>query len=145
MCTLLHSPSRTTHPLKHGQIQIYERSIARIIGLARLLVLEKLTDTDSRTAFLESRRQLRGRPNPLGGRAQRHKKKYKGDLKADTSLGGLEMNDYDVGSLHIPYGPGWDARRIDKLVYQTVSFQCHVLASVLMFYNLGSWNELLVR
>ncbi|KAJ3734551.1 ankyrin repeat-containing domain protein [Lentinula guzmanii] len=29
------------------------------------------------------------------------------------------MNSYDVVSLHIPYGPGWDARRIDKLVYQT--------------------------
>ncbi|KAF8890423.1 hypothetical protein BD779DRAFT_1671369 [Infundibulicybe gibba] len=31
----------------------------------------------------------------------------------------LQLNDYDVTSLHIPYGPGWDARRIDKLVYQT--------------------------
>ena len=45
----------------------------------------------------------------------------KGDLKADADIGGLEMNDYDVQSLHVPYGPGWDARRIDKLVYQTVS------------------------
>ena len=39
----------------------------------------------------------------------------------NLDIGGLEMNDYDVVSLHIPYGPGWDARRIDKLVYQTVS------------------------
>ncbi|KAF8347406.1 hypothetical protein F5887DRAFT_955633, partial [Amanita rubescens] len=31
------------------------------------------------------------------------------------------MNDYDVGSLHIPRSPGpeWDARRIDKLIHQT--------------------------
>ena len=100
--------------------QIYERSIARVEGLARLLVLEKLTDTDTRYAFLESRRQLRGRPNPLGRYNRRMKRKFKGDLKADTIIGGLEMNDYDVQSLHIPYGPGWDARRIDKLVYQTV-------------------------
>ncbi|KAF8999457.1 hypothetical protein BDQ17DRAFT_1328336 [Cyathus striatus] len=31
----------------------------------------------------------------------------------------LEMNDYDVASLHIPYGPGWDVRRVEKLVYRT--------------------------
>lgn len=100
-------------------MQIYERSIARIEGLARLLVLEKLKDSDSRYTFLESRRTLRGRPNPLN-RYQKHKKVFKGDLKAETGFA-LEMNDYDVTSLHIPYGPGWDARRIDNLVYQTVS------------------------
>jgi len=91
-------------------------------GLARLLVLEKLTDTDIRYAFLESRRTLRGRPNPLG-RYNRWRKKLKGDLKANETIAGLEANDYDVATLHIPYGPGWDARRIDKLVYQTVSLR----------------------
>lgn len=50
----------------------------------------------------------------------RRKKKFKGDLKANIDIGGIEMNDYDVQSLHVPYGAGWDARRIDKLVYQTV-------------------------
>ncbi|KAG6906166.1 hypothetical protein DXG01_015516 [Tephrocybe rancida] len=97
---------------------IYERSIARIEGLARLLVLEKLTNTSVRYDFLESRRRLRGRPNPLNRYAKR-KNKYKGDLKTAMSAGGLEMNDYDVQTLHIPYGPGWTARRIDKLIYQT--------------------------
>ncbi|KAF5369314.1 hypothetical protein D9758_002726 [Tetrapyrgos nigripes] len=97
---------------------IYERSINRIYGLARLLVLEKLKDGDSRVRFLEARRNLRGRPN-ASSRYYRRKKKYKGDLKGDMDIGGLEMNDYDVVSLHIPYGPGWDARRIEKLVYQT--------------------------
>ncbi|KAJ7196941.1 ankyrin repeat protein [Mycena pura] len=98
---------------------IYERSIVRITGLARLLVLEKLTNTDTRFKFLESRRALRGRPNPLN-RYNKRSRKFKGDLKGgDSTLPGIEMNDYDVGSLHIPYGPGWDARRIDKLIYQT--------------------------
>ncbi|KDR74215.1 hypothetical protein GALMADRAFT_123653 [Galerina marginata CBS 339.88] len=97
---------------------IYERSIARMEGLARLLVLEKLTDDNLRNAFLEGRRQLRGRPNALNRYNKRSGKNYKGDLKAETGMG-VEMNDYDVASLHIPYGPGWDARRIDKLVYQT--------------------------
>lgn len=99
-------------------MQIYERSIFRIEGLARLLVLEKLKDTATRNLFLNNRRNLRGRP--VAQSYTRRNRRYKGDLKADTSIGGLEMNDYDVASLHIPYGPGWDARRIDKLVYGTV-------------------------
>ncbi len=32
----------------------------------------------------------------------------------------MEMNDYDVASLYIPYGPGWNAQRIERLIYQTV-------------------------
>ena len=43
---------------------------------------------------------------------------------------GLETNDYDVSSLHIPYGPGWDARRIQKLVYQTVSVSIDLMWKV---------------
>ena len=127
--------------------QIYERSIARVEGLARLLVLEKLTDTDTRFAFLESRRNLRGRPNPLNRYNKRMKRKHRGDLKADSFIGGLEMNDYDVKSLHIPYGPGWDARRIDRLVYQTVRSECVLIQLILLTdfsYHLttGSRNEL---
>ena len=33
----------------------------------------------------------------------------------------LEMSDYDTVALHVPYGPGWDAKRIEKLVFRTVS------------------------
>jgi hypothetical protein len=87
-------------------------------------VLEKLTTTDTRFAFFESRRTLRGRPIPLTRYDERSKRKYKGRLKVDEqglAFGRLKINDYDVSAPHIPYGPGWDARRIDKLVYQTVS------------------------
>ncbi|PFH47157.1 hypothetical protein AMATHDRAFT_68340 [Amanita thiersii Skay4041] len=97
---------------------IFERSIVKIEGLARLLVLEKLTTADERQSYLQGRRVLRGRPvGPY--RYRKMKRKYKNDLKALKDLEELEMNDYDVASLHIPYGPGWDARRIDKLIYQT--------------------------
>ncbi|KAJ3511469.1 hypothetical protein NLJ89_g4078 [Agrocybe chaxingu] len=91
--------------LKREEIDptIYERAVVRMAGLARLLVLEK--------------RNRRGR-------------NLKGDLKEGDIIAGLEMNDYDVTSLHIPYGPGWDARRIDKLVYQTVKWH-------------RPWNELI--
>ena len=102
-----------------NNVQIFERSIQRVEGLARLIVLERLADEDARQKYLSDRRSLRGRPDANVDYTRR-KKKLKGDLKANIDIGGLEMNDYDVVSLHIPYGPGWDARRIDKLVYQTV-------------------------
>ena len=68
---------------------------------------------------MQSRRKIRGRPEQNDGWRRMLKKRYKKDLKADADAG-LELSDYDVVSLHIPYGPGWDARRIEKLVYQTV-------------------------
>ncbi|GBE83207.1 hypothetical protein SCP_0502540 [Sparassis crispa] len=98
---------------------IFERSILRIQGLARLLVLEKLKDTETRTRYLTERRNLRGRQSVEQDRRRKYRKRYKGDLKTNVEFSGLEMNDYDVVSLHIPYGPGWDARRIEKLIYQT--------------------------
>ena len=53
-------------------------------------------------------------------------------------------NDYDVGSLHIPYGPGWDARRIDKLIYQTVSASDRCTLLMLLTLLTGSRDELCV-
>ncbi|KAI0337566.1 ankyrin [Trametopsis cervina] len=93
---------------------IFERSIVRVQGLARLLVLEKLATADSRERYISSRRELRGRPYKANSWRRFKKKEYKGDLKDDVNAG-LELSDYDVVSLHIPYGPGWDARRIEKL------------------------------
>ncbi len=109
--------------------QIYERSLNRIEGLARLLVLEKLANPQARTSYLESRRALRGRPNneQRSVRRNRRRRKYKNDLKAEDEISGLEMNSYDSFSLHIPYGPGWNARRIAKLIYTAVSLSFDTL------------------
>ncbi|KAJ3512423.1 hypothetical protein NLJ89_g3531 [Agrocybe chaxingu] len=106
--------------LVRGEIDptIYERSIVKMEGLARLLVLEKLKDNDIRTTFLQGRRTLRGRPGGVSTYSRRNQRHYKGDLKTEVNLV-LEMNDYDLVQLHIPYGPGWDARRIERLVYRT--------------------------
>lgn len=101
--------------------QIFERAISRIQGLGRLLVLEKLQDIDTRESYLSQRRNLRSRPPPVTPSWRRLGKYYKGDLKSNVASNGLQMNDYEVASLHLPYGPGWDARRIEKLVYQTAS------------------------
>lgn len=88
-------------------------------GLARLLVLERLIKVEDHDVFIASRRALRGRPE-REWRPPRQRRMH-GDLKVEDEIDGLVMNDYDVLSLHIPYGPGWHARRIDKLIYRTVS------------------------
>lgn len=82
-------------------------------------MLEKIRNGVARDSYVDARRALRGRPD-LQRDWKRHGRKYKGDMKTNLDFTGLEMNDYDTGALHIPYGPGWNARRIDKLVYQTV-------------------------
>lgn len=95
--------------------QIYERSIARIQGLARLLVLEKLAKVELRNKYIDSRRSLRGR------RAITRPFEFpSNDLKADESLNALELSNYDVKLLHLPYGPGWTAQRTERLIYKNV-------------------------
>ncbi|KAL5531740.1 hypothetical protein ACEPAG_4617 [Sanghuangporus baumii] len=47
------------------------------------------------------------------------RRKRKADLKAEEEITGIDMNDYEVAQMHIPYGPGWTAHRIEKLIYQT--------------------------
>lgn len=69
-------------------------------GLARLLVLEKLSNPQSRVAYLNARRKDRGRPD-IHRLWHNKSRKYKGDLKSSATLDGLEMNDYDVASLHM--------------------------------------------
>jgi len=99
---------------------IFERSINRIEGLARLLVLEKLSDPDDRTKYLERRRVLRGRPEAPGysRRVMRRRRKVKGDLKAvDEMFGGISTTDYGTQSFHVPYGPGLDSKKIEKFIY----------------------------
>lgn len=62
---------------------------------------------------------MRGRPGlPWSRRARRRDKRLRGDLKTAAEFAGLEMSEYDV-AFHIPYGPGIDARKIEKMVYQT--------------------------
>ncbi|KAH9170814.1 hypothetical protein EDB89DRAFT_2230439 [Lactarius sanguifluus] len=107
--------------LKRDEIDptIYERAVGRVQGLARLLAIEKLATPEARNLYQYRRSLLRGRP--VNGRLQytRGGRRYKGDLKTDAVFSGLEMSDYDIVNLHIPYGPGWDARRIERLIYKT--------------------------
>ena len=108
-------------------LKIFERSIGRVQGLARLLAIEKLATPESRNLYQQRRGVLRGRPTQNSGfmAYSRRGRRYNGDLKADAVLSGLESSEYDIVNLHIPYGSGWDAKRIEKLVYKTVRlYQC---------------------
>ncbi|KIO26966.1 hypothetical protein M407DRAFT_23791 [Tulasnella calospora MUT 4182] len=116
---------------------IFERALTRVAGLARLLVLEKLATQEARDGFLNLRRRMRGRPNS-SRRQMRRDARLKGDLKSAAEFGGLQMSEYDV-MFHIPYGPGINAKRVCKIVYQTdlgmnrYGLRCRRLSPVFTF------------
>jgi hypothetical protein len=103
--------------------KIYERAVSRVQGLARLLAIEKLATPEIRSQYQRRRSVLRGRK--ISAVYTRPGRRYKGDLKGDAAFSGLELSDYDIVNLHVPYGPGWDARRIEKLIYNTVRISQH--------------------
>ncbi|KKK26957.1 hypothetical protein ARAM_004358 [Aspergillus rambellii] len=97
---------------------IFERSFARVTGLARLLVLERLPKSSDREAYLDQRRQERGRPPNT---TYRHSRKLHGNIKNDWDDEVAEWLEEDpVSDYHtftIPYGENYHARRIEKLLY----------------------------
>ncbi|KAH7163089.1 hypothetical protein B0J13DRAFT_634299 [Dactylonectria estremocensis] len=95
---------------------IFERSFQRTLGLARLLVLERLPTTSARETYLNKRREERGRPtvhrnnNTLHGNI----KDYHEDEIADW------LSEEDISNYHtftVPYGQHFNAKRIEKLCY----------------------------
>ncbi|KAK4128584.1 hypothetical protein N657DRAFT_30594 [Parathielavia appendiculata] len=98
---------------------IFERSFQRTLGLARLLVLERLPTSNARDAYLDKRREERGRPRL--DRYHRRLRALAGNIKEDYED---EVADWfteeEVSNYHtftIPYGPKFHAKRIEKLCY----------------------------
>ncbi|GAB1310959.1 Ankyrin repeat protein [Madurella fahalii] len=98
---------------------IFERSFQRTLGLARLLILERLPTTSARDSYQDRRRAERGRP-PID-RYHRHFKSTAGDIKEEYED---EVADWftedEVSNYHtftIPYGPKLHAKKIEKLCY----------------------------
>lgn len=96
---------------------IFERSFQRTLGLARLLVLERLPTASSRDSYLAKRREERGRP-PLNRRYFRglagNIKEYHEDEIAEW------VNEDEVSNYHtftVPYGVKFHAKKIEKLCY----------------------------
>lgn len=96
---------------------IFERSFKRTLGLARLLVLERLPTSTSRDQYLAKRREERGRPplsspyfRQLGGNIKNsHEDEIADWLDED------EVSNYHTFAL--PYGVKFSAKKIEKLCY----------------------------
>lgn len=95
---------------------IFERSFQRTLGLARLLVLERLPTNSARETYLNKRRQERGRPSVYKANRTLHGniKDYHEDEIADW------LSEEDISNYHtftVPYGQKFNAKRIEKLCY----------------------------
>lgn len=95
---------------------IYERSFQRTLGLARLLVLERLPTTSVREKYQNQRRQERGRPTLY----RNHFRQF-GDIKSNYEDEVADwLSEEEVSSYHtftIPYGQKFNAKKIEKLCY----------------------------
>ncbi|KAH8717239.1 Uncharacterized protein HC256_001939 [Beauveria bassiana] len=95
---------------------IFERSFQRTLGLARLLVLERLPTSSARETYRNKRRQERGRP-------QIHRQNFHlfGNIKGNHEDEIADwLSEEDVSNYHtftIPYGEKFHAKRIEKLCY----------------------------
>lgn len=95
---------------------IFERSFQRTLGLARLLILERLPTSTARDDYLNKRREERGRPQIYRNHFGLHGniKEYHEDEVADW------LSEEDVSNYHtftVPYGQKFNAKRIEKLTF----------------------------
>ncbi|KAI1764033.1 ankyrin [Hypoxylon sp. FL1150] len=96
---------------------IFERSFQRTLGLARLLVSERLPTTNARDEYLKKRREERGRPD-LGYRFQHRLRGNIKDIHEDEVADWVDED--EVSNYHtftIPYGTKFHAKKIEKLCY----------------------------
>lgn len=96
---------------------IFERSFRRTLGLARLLILERLPTTNARDEYLKKRREERGRPE------LEHRFNYRlfGNIKDAYEDEVAEwVDEEEVSNYHtftVPYGIKFNAKKIEKLCY----------------------------
>ncbi|KAL9084954.1 MAG: hypothetical protein Q9165_007820 [Trypethelium subeluteriae] len=90
---------------------IFERSFSGTVGLARLLVLEKLPSQSAREAYQDERRIERGRP---ALNRYRHIRHLPGNIKERHEDEVAEWVEEDET---VPYGPKYNAKKIEKLLY----------------------------
>ncbi|KAH8161559.1 hypothetical protein CIB48_g6686 [Xylaria polymorpha] len=96
---------------------IFERSFQRTLGLARLLVLERLPTTNAREQYLKKRREERGRPELLNRFQYRLYGNIK-DIHEDEVADWVDES--EVSNYHtftVPYGVKFHAKKIEKLCY----------------------------
>ncbi|KAH6619681.1 hypothetical protein B0J18DRAFT_251413 [Chaetomium sp. MPI-SDFR-AT-0129] len=98
---------------------IFERSFQRTLGLARLLILERLPTPSARDTYQDKRRDERGRP-PIN-RYHRQLRALAGNIKEGHEDEVADwLTEDEVSNYHtftIPYGERFNAKRIEKLCY----------------------------
>lgn len=98
---------------------IFERAFRKTLGLARLLVLEKLPKTVDRERYTDVRRKERGRP--AVDRNVRDQHKLFGNIKDDQEDEVADWAEEDqVSNYHtmvVPYGKRFTASKIERVLY----------------------------
>ncbi|KAF2021723.1 ankyrin repeat protein [Aaosphaeria arxii CBS 175.79] len=96
---------------------IFERNFGRTVGLARLLVLERLPSKSERESYMDERREERGRPAINRGWDRSTGDNIK-DRYEDEVAEWVDQEDVsDYHTFTIPYGPKYHAKKIEKLLY----------------------------
>jgi hypothetical protein len=98
---------------------VYERSLVRTLGLARLLILERLPTESDREAYLNQRRAERGRPLLDSSRNTANQLPDNVKDKDPQDIADWAFDD-EVANYHtftIPYGPRYSAKRIERLLF----------------------------
>ncbi|KAL9021492.1 MAG: hypothetical protein Q9185_001285 [Variospora sp. 1 TL-2023] len=99
---------------------IFERSFARTVGLARLLVLEQLPKPSDREDYLTQRREEKGRPSSKDIYSRSRRKLADNVKDRDPDDIPEWVYDDEISNYHsftVPYGPKYHARKIEKLLY----------------------------
>jgi hypothetical protein len=96
---------------------IYERNMKRIVGLARLLVLEKLPLLSEREQYQDKRRRERGRPAIKGSRQYALPGNLKDEWDDEVPDWMEEDQVSNYHTLKIPYGKKYYARKIEKILF----------------------------
>jgi len=98
--------------------QLFERRFDQLQGLAKLLLLEKLTTPEVRTKYKEQQRLRKLRPAP--GQKQSFWHQLDPNLNDDWSrerlqeAGGASASEYST--VFLPWGPKWTAQRCRKMI-----------------------------
>ncbi|VUC32512.1 unnamed protein product [Clonostachys rosea] len=96
---------------------IFERNFKRTLGLARLLVLERLPTRSSRDAYMDKRRKERGRPAINRGYIFQMGGNIKDDHEDEVAEWEHEEEASSYTTFTVPYGKKYNAKRIEKLCY----------------------------
>ncbi|KAL2861177.1 ankyrin repeat-containing domain protein [Aspergillus lucknowensis] len=96
---------------------IFQRSLRGIVGLARLLVLEKLPRSSEREEYLDQMRKQRGRPAAPSEQRPALPGNLKDEWEDEVPDWMEEDQISNYHTLKVPYGRPFNARKIEKILF----------------------------